>query len=59
MGLLFRSGSKLNLLVSSFDLGVQMHRPYTRKEKARIILGAMVALLIVGWIAVIAIAGQI
>jgi hypothetical protein len=33
-----------------------MARPYTFKEKARITLGAMVALVIVGWIAVIAIA---
>lgn len=29
-------------------------RPYTRKEKARITLGAAVALLIVGWIAFVA-----
>jgi hypothetical protein len=36
-----------------------MQRPYTRKEKARITLGAMVAMLIVGWIAVIALAGMI
>jgi hypothetical protein len=35
---------------------VKMDRPYTFKEKARIALGAMVALVIVGWIAVIAIA---
>ena len=31
-------------------------RPYTFKEKTRITLGAMVALIVVGWIAVIAIA---
>jgi hypothetical protein len=34
----------------------KMHRPYTLKEKARVILGAAVALIVVGWIAVIAIA---
>jgi hypothetical protein len=33
-----------------------MDRPTTFKEKARITLGAMMALVIVGWIAVIAIA---
>jgi hypothetical protein len=33
-----------------------VHRPYTFWEKARITLGAMVALIVVGWIAVIAIA---
>jgi len=33
-----------------------MHRPYTSREKARITLGAMVALVIVGWMVVIGIA---
>jgi hypothetical protein len=33
-----------------------MNKRTTFKEKARIMLGAMMALLIVGWIAVIAIA---
>ena len=33
-----------------------MDRPYTAKERARITLGAVMALIIIGWIAVIAIA---
>jgi hypothetical protein len=33
-----------------------MLRPYTFREKARITLGAAVALIVVGWIAAIAIA---
>jgi hypothetical protein len=32
------------------------HRPYTRKEKAKIIAGAVASLVIVGWMAVLAIA---
>ena len=35
-----------------------MARPYTLKEKARIAIGAVSALIIVGWIAVIAIAAM-
>jgi hypothetical protein len=35
---------------------VKTGRPYSFKEKARITLGAMVALVIVGWIFVIGIA---
>jgi hypothetical protein len=33
-----------------------MDRPYTFKEKAKITAGAVAALIIVGWMAVIAIA---
>jgi hypothetical protein len=33
-----------------------LHRPYTFREKARITLGAAVALIVVAWIAAIAIA---
>jgi|GEM_PF-1439280 len=33
-----------------------MDRPYTRKEKSRIIAGAVAALVVIGWVAVLGIA---
>lgn len=35
-----------------------MDRPYTRKEKARITAGAVTALVIVGWMIMLAIASM-
>jgi hypothetical protein len=35
-----------------------MRRPFTFKDKARITLGAVSALIIVGWIAVLAVAAM-
>jgi len=36
--------------------GAIMDRPYTRKEKSRIIAGAVAALVVIGWVAVLGIA---
>ncbi len=41
---------------TGFDLGSYEDRPYTFKEMARITAGAIAALVIVGWIGVLALA---
>jgi hypothetical protein len=51
----------LKFTVASFAnvpmlVGASMDRPYTFKEKAKITAGAVAALIIVGWMVVIAIA---